>query len=288
MLAEPTGSCTEGDMQLKIFWILVVLVITIGCSSGSEDDLQNTGQVIPQIITKPTEAIAKHAPTITPTLHPLISNQTPPPVNYPLPDPTPASVAPYNPILPTGSIPESVSAVNNKYFNGSVTGNGTITLNENLIDITTEDGDSIKVAYRLPISLGEISDRTFHGAITLTDLSTIASTHKTLSLSDESGLLLYEVFTSSEEPVVLDPTSYINITQNERGESLGSVFEPIAIDISTSTGTTKIVNDQTISVNTVSGTFQVYLQNSHILSSSPESTDPFTGYQIHVWIVRTT
>ncbi len=152
-------------MQLKIFWLLVVLVITIGCSSGSEDDLQNTGndsnsqlnhgseqvQVIPQIVTKPTEAIAKHAPTITPTPHPLISNETPPPINHPMPDPTPAPVAPYSPILPTGSVPESVSAVNNKYFSGSVTGNGAITLNENLIDITTENGDSIKVAYRLPI-----------------------------------------------------------------------------------------------------------------------------------------
>jgi len=302
MLAEPTGSCTEGDMRIKIFGLLVVLMITIGCGSGSEDDLQNTGndsnsqlnhgseqvRVIPQIVTKPTEAIAKHAPTITPTPHPLISNETPPPINYPMPDLTPAPVAPYNPLLPTGSVPESVSAVNNKYFNGSVTGNGAITLNENLIDVTTEDGDSIKVAYRLPVSLSKIPDRIFHGAIILSDLSTLASTQKSLSLSDESGLLLYEVFTSSEEPIVLDPNSYINITQNERGESVGSVSEPIAIDISTSTGTIKIVNDQTVSINTASGTFQVYLQNSHILSSSRESTDPFTGYRIHVWIVRTT
>ena len=245
-------------------------------------------QVVPQIVTNPTESVPKHTPTITPTLHPLISNETPAPINHPMPDPTPASVAPYNPILPTGSIPESVSSVNNKYFNGSVTGNGAITLNENLIDVTTEDGDSIKVAYRLPISLSKIPDRTFHGAITLTDLSTLASTQKSLSLSDERGLLLYEVFTSSEEPIVLDPNSYINITQNERGESVGSVSEPIAIDISTSTGTIKIVNDQTVSINTASGTFQVHLQNSHILSSSRESTDPFTGYRIHVWIVRTT
>jgi len=288
MLAEPTGACTEGEMPIKIFWLLIVLAITIGCSSGSEQVSEQVQvQVVPQIVTNPTESVPKHTPTITPTLHPLISNETPAPINHPILELTPESAAPYNPILSTGSVPESVSAVNDKYFNGSVTRNGTITLNENLIDVTTEDGDSIKVAYRLPISLGRIPDRTFDGAIILTNLSTIASTQKTLSLSDERGLLLYEVFTSSEAPIALDPTSDINITQSAAGESGGRVAESIDIDISTSTGTTTVVNDQTVSINTASETFLVYLQGSHILSSSRESTDPFTGYQIHVWIVRT-
>ena len=286
-------------MQLKTVIVSLILLINVGCGSSSEDgispgvtgtntlsDSTNRPQVAPQII-KPTPVISGHMPTLTPTYHPLILSKTPAPLNRPHSDPTPVVNIPYEPVLPVGGPPISVMAVNGELFRGNISSDANISITQNLIHAITGDGDSIKVAYKLPSSLDRIPDRTFPGSILVENTTTIASANKNLSVNDQNGLVFYEAIASSKAPIALEPTSGIKLLQSPDGQAGATNPGWVSLGITTQDDTIALINGQNVTVQAAGGIFQVYLQSSYKLSSSPNATDPFAGYQLHVWIIRT-
>ena len=234
----------------------VVLVGLLACSSDSVTDNvplthKSTPVVVPQIHnTKP--------PMPTPTLHPLISGKTPPAVNLPTPKPTSLPEKPFIPLLPATDTPVLVSAVN-----------------------------TMNIAYRLPSSMNALPERTFAGSVTMKEETTYATAHKMTAVNDEIGLLLAQVFDSTETPIILDVGSGVTISQTPVSVPEDSNALDVPVNVSTNLGSSTVVPGQTLTVQGEIGNFQIHLQESGYYLADPYSTDPFTGYRTHLWVVRT-
>lgn len=263
----------------------VVLVGLLACSSDSVTDNvplthKSTPVVVPQIHnTKP--------PMPTPTLHPLISGKTPPAVNLPTPKPTSLPEKPFIPLLPATDTPVLVSAVDGKPFRGRFSGGANITIQDEMVTIVTEAGNTMNIAYRLPSSMNALPERTFAGSVTMKEETTYATAHKMTAVNDEIGLLLAQVFDSTETPIILDVGSGVTISQSPVSVPEDSNALDVPVNVSTNLGSSTVVPGQTLTVQGEIGNFQIHLQESGYYMADPYSTDPFTGYRTHLWVVRT-
>ena len=272
--------------MLKVIPLFMVLMMITGCSlcSSENQNIIKTESdkdiaIIPQII-------ASISPTVTPTFHPLILDSPAPPVNFPVIDITPKPTQSYDPVLPAHDLPALVSALDSKPFRGKLNGDADITITNQLIDIKTNQGQSLKIAYRVPSSMTTLPDQNFLGTVAITDESTLASVQKITSINDQTGLLFSEIYFSSEEPMAFQVTDDIAIIQNPVSSPITQVSTPVSSNITNVVGTTPVATGQTNNVEGSAGSFQIHVEESSYWTANQFSTDPSTEYRLHVWIIR--
>jgi len=294
-------------MLKRLVLLIIILVGMVACSSDSVTDTvplahNATPVVVPQIkkatpvvapqIKKATSVVVPQIkntkpPLPTPTLHPLITGKTPPPVNLPTPKPTPLPEKPFIPLLPATDTPVLVSAFDGKPFRGRFSGEANVTIQDEMIVIVTESGKTLNIAYRLPSSMTALPERTFAGSVTMKEETTYATAHKWTAINDEIGLLLAQVHDSSSTPMIVDVGSEVMINQNPVSVPEDSDSPNVPVNVSTNLDSSTVVPGQTSTVQSEIGDFQIHLQESGYYLADPYSTDPFTGYKTHLWIVRT-
>jgi hypothetical protein len=269
--------------MLKFLSLFIVLMMLTGCSSENPNVIKSESDkdipIIPQII-------ASISPTVTPTFHPLILGSPAPPVNLPVIDITPKPTQSYDPVLPAHDLPALVTALDSKPFRGTLNGDADITITNQLIDVTTNQGQSLKIAYRVPSSMTTLPDQNFLGSVTVADESTLSSVRKITSINDQTGLLFSEIYFSSKEPMTFQVTNDITVTQNPVLSPITEVSTPVSSNITSVAGTTPVATGQTNIVEGSAGNFQIHVEGSSYWTANQFSTDPSTEYRLRVWIIR--
>ena len=265
------------ELLKKIIIVMVISVAMFACSNGDDESGDHTGTpaVVPQI--DPTA-----------TLHPLIAEKTPPPVNLSTPIPPLATREPFIPLLPPSDRPAVVSAIDDKPFRGHLSGTADITVQDEMIVVETEDGKTANVAYRLPPSLPSLPKGTFGGSIVMKEESTYATSYAATTVNDGIGLLFAEIYDSAATPMELIVGDDIRFSQQAISGpvSEGSLVVEVPAEIVTSSGTVDVKAGQTLEVESDNGHYHFYLEDSAYYESDKYSTDPFSGYRTHLWVVR--
>ena len=279
----------------KLISLSVLLTsVMLGCGSDSQQRVdpsqsqvpnQQGGIINPTNVHMPTQAIL--SPTSTPINHPLILEFTPAPINNPDLEQTPDPTLPYVPKLPADEFPALVQSVNSAEFKGLFEATGSVSINQETITFTGTNGEKSLIVFRLPDLMQALSDRTFPGKIRLKDQSDIASVERETWIYDDDGLVFSEIWKTSEEPIGIGITNDIALIQSSVDETQTSrVPTQLIVTGNAQSSVIPLPTSIPVSVTTVAGEFQVFLENSAFRSISPNATDGFSAYNTHVWVIR--
>lgn len=213
-----------------------------------------------------------------------------PPANLPL-EITPLSPETFEPQLTDDGQPQLLLVQDSQPFVGSLRATGEFVLEPNRIQFTPEDGGAaLTILYQLPDVLQLGVEGRFQGELNLLEASTPAAANRLLTLtSADSALVLSEAWRTEPEPQRLPVSEGIELVQE--------AVDPSSSDNSDYTESPVYLEDngeriadipigEASSVETSQGTFNVYVEISHLFASERGDEGEYPpGYILKAWVI---
>ncbi len=217
---------------------------------------------------------------------PLLANLKPPPLNLPVtPRPVPAEG---NPRLPPGRRSALLVFSEGPSLGETRTVAGQLAITPGRIQCTAQGQPPINVLYRLPQGLSDLRASSGNGRIVVIDQTTPGTRYRQVLISRDDSLVLGEIGLKSSEPLTADLGVGLRLNQMRASIATGSqALAPAAVQVFAGDKLVATISAAVpTKIETPAGTFQVFVETSHLAYSSAPNQQHPGGYVLEAWVVR--
>lgn len=208
----------------------------------------------------------------------------PPPVNAPLTRAQRPEGEQGRPTLPADSAPALVLSRGERAFAGTLRLQGALRAEAGSITIAPQEGEALRIDYRLPRGVPQPAYLPARASAEIRELGGPEGADRRVVVGDPGGLTLAEVWQSSPDPVSVELTGGVSLTQGETaGDSVGYTAAPLRV-VQGGQTLTRVPIGEPIRVSTGQGALVVYalVSHRHIV---PEGEDAAGDrYILHAWV----